>query len=80
MTKPEERPAIDFILLRDGNLLGFHPISDAAKSWLEANVESGGWQWLGGALWIDARMGEAIVTGIVGAGLEIIDGETWGQS
>lgn len=46
------------------------PKTEAAKCWLDENVASEAWQWLGDGLGIEHRYIEGVWQGIVDAGLE----------
>lgn len=54
-----------------GSVCGFEPLSPAARDWLDENVESEGWQWLGNILWVDDRFGGDLQWGAEDAGLVI---------
>ena len=47
------------------------PVSDAAKEWVEENIELEDWQWLGPAFSVDQHCIENLVQGMVGDGLEV---------
>jgi hypothetical protein len=40
----------DFLIADHGSICMVAPVSDAAHEWLDENVASEPWQWLGGAL------------------------------
>lgn len=61
--------AHDFDIIDEGSVVGIKPLSEAAQDWLDENVQSGSWQWLGGTLWIDHRYADAIITGMIDDGL-----------
>lgn len=46
---------LDVALINQGSLIGFMPVSDAAKQWFQENVSSEDWQWFGNVLWVDHR-------------------------
>jgi hypothetical protein len=62
----------DIIVRREGySMVLFTPESDAAREWLEENLETEGWQWLGDSLALDGRCAPPIVDGMLAAGLEV---------
>jgi hypothetical protein len=62
---------VDFRITDDGSVVGFKPVSEAALDWINENVESEPWQWLGNALWVDHRMAQPLLDGIIEAGFEV---------
>lgn len=61
----------DFIVTDQGSVVGLTPNTEQARVWLDENVQSEGWQWLGHTLWIDHRMAENILAGVTDEGLTI---------
>jgi hypothetical protein len=53
-----------------GSLFLVHPQSDAAKQWIEENVQSDA-QWFGRYLVVEHRYIRNLVTGMLEAGLEV---------
>jgi hypothetical protein len=45
----------DFLIADHGSVVTIAPVSEAARDWIDENVASEPWQWLGGALCIDHR-------------------------
>jgi hypothetical protein len=46
-----ENPTMsDFQIADHGSIISIKPVSEAARTWVEENVVSEPWQWLGGAL------------------------------
>jgi hypothetical protein len=62
---------VDFEVNDTGSIVQIIPLTPAASEWLDENVESEGWQWMGNALCIDPRSAEAVIDGMVGDGLEM---------
>lgn len=60
---------MDFELVDGGSLVGITPLTDAATDWIDENVASEGWQWMGRTLYVDARYAEPLVNGMIGDGL-----------
>lgn len=54
-----------------GSIIGITPLTQAGRDWIDENVQSEGWQWLGGTLNIEPRMAVAVVTGMEADGLAI---------
>ena len=61
----------DVRVYSDSTLVGFQPVSDAAREWFAENVESEPWQWMGGVLWCDARPAQALVEGLAAEGFNL---------
>ena len=59
----------DFLLYDCGSIIQLTPQTRSAKEWLQANVESEGWQWMGNGLCIDRRMAIGLVEAIVAEGM-----------
>ncbi len=45
----------DFLIADHGSIISIVPITEAALKWIDENVVSEPWQWLGGALCVDRR-------------------------
>ena len=54
-----------------GSVVLFIPSNSEEVAWLEDNVSSESWQWLGGSLAVDHHMAEGLIEGIRNAGFEI---------
>lgn len=54
----------DFLFIDHGSIVGFTPLSDEAREWMDDNVQSEGWQWMGRTLMVDARMGMPLLEAI----------------
>ena len=60
------------IRIRDqGTLIGFEPVSDEAIEWINDNVFSEPWQWLGPTLWVEHRLAQELAIVLVAAGLNV---------
>jgi hypothetical protein len=57
----------DFVIQNDGTILLFRPLTDAAREWLEANVQEDA-QWFGGALVVEHRYAGALAVALIEAG------------
>jgi hypothetical protein len=60
----------DFSVTDHGTLVAISPLTDTAREWIDENVVSEGWQWMGGSLFVEHRYAEDLVSGMVDAGLE----------
>lgn len=65
------KKSIDAQVDNQGSLWLIRPLSLRANKWLSAHVDSQPWQWLGGALCIDARMATPIVRAMKRARLSV---------
>lgn len=63
--------APDVRITNCGSIVQFEPVSQAARDWFDANVQSEGWQWLGNRLSVDLHYATALAIGIEDAGLTI---------
>jgi hypothetical protein len=58
----------DFEIRNEGNVFLFTPLTGVCLQWLEENVVSGGWQWLGRSLAVDYRYAQQLRAGLIEAG------------
>jgi hypothetical protein len=71
--------APDVIVENQKGLVLFRPVTPAGRAWLETHVQVEPWQWQEGVLVVDGQdRGQAIMTGLLNAGLQVGDalGET----
>jgi hypothetical protein len=69
---PSWKPTMsDFQIADHGSIISIKPVSDAARQWVDENVVSEPWQWLGGALCVDVRCARHLVDEIAAQGFEI---------
>ena len=61
----------DVAILNQGSLIGFQPVSDAAKEWFEHNVASEDWQWFGNTLWVEHRLAKELAIAVIAVGLDL---------
>jgi hypothetical protein len=61
----------DFQIADHGSIISIKPVSEAARTWIDENVVSEPWQWLGGALCVDIRCARDFIDGIAAEGFEI---------
>ena len=61
----------DFQIADHGTVISIRPLNDAARQWLAQNVVSEPWQWVQGALCVEARFARDLVLEIEEAGFEI---------
>jgi len=61
----------DFKIADQGTVISIRPLNDAACQWVEENVVSEPWQWVQGALSVDARIARDLLREIEEAGFEI---------
>lgn len=60
------------ILVHDhGSVVGFTPISLAASSWIDENVQTEDWQWMGPCLYVDRRPAADLLDAMLNAGLVV---------
>ncbi len=61
----------DFLIADHGSIISIRPISNAAMKWIDENVASEPWQWLGGALCVDHRYARDLTDEIAAAGFVV---------
>ena len=71
MTGAAAATTADILIEDHGSVVLARPLTEAGKSWLDENVESEGWQWLGGALACEPRYVGVLVEGARGDGLGV---------
>lgn len=54
-----------------GSIVMFTPRTDAGREWMDENVESEPWQWMGPSLCVDHRPAQDLVEGMQEAGLTL---------
>jgi hypothetical protein len=61
----------DFLIADHGSIVSILPVSAAAREWLDANIMSEPWQWLGGAIAVDPRCARDIIAALADTGFAI---------
>jgi hypothetical protein len=61
----------DFQIADHGTVISIRPLSEAARQWLDENVVAEPWQWIQGALCVEARFARDLLLEIEEAGFEI---------
>jgi hypothetical protein len=61
----------DFRIADHGTVISIRPLNEAARQWLDENVVTEAWQWVEGALCVEARFARDLVIEIAEAGFEI---------
>ena len=61
----------DFQITDQGSIFLIRPLNEAARQWLDENVVTEAWQWVEGALCVEARFARELVAEITDAGFEI---------
>ena len=61
----------DFSISDQRSIFLIRPLNEAARQWLDENVVSEPWQWVQGALCVDARLARDLVTEITEAGFTV---------
>ena len=61
----------DFQIADHGSIISIKPVSEAARTWVDENVVSEPWQWLGGALCVDTRYACDLINELAAEGFEI---------
>ena len=63
----------DVLIRNEGTIIQIIPETEAAKEWIDENVHSEPWQWLGPTLCVDHRMAGPLIEGMADAGLELAE-------
>jgi len=61
----------DFQIADHGTVISIRPLNETASQWLDENVVSKPWQWVQGALCVEARFARDLIIEIEQAGFEI---------
>jgi len=61
----------DFQIADHGTIICVRPLNDAALQWIDENVVSEPWQWVQGALCVEARFARDLIIEIEEAGFQI---------
>ena len=61
----------DFQIADQGSIISIRPLNEAACQWLQENVVSEPWQWVQGALCVEARFARDLIIEIEQAGLTV---------
>ena len=59
----------DVEIFPQGAVVGFRPLSQAAKEWFTENMASSDYQWLGPVLYVESRFADELTAGLAEAGL-----------
>ena len=62
---------IDVIVDRHGSVVGFTPMTDAAREWIDEKCQTEGWQWLGATLNVDVGLAGELAAGMQADGLTL---------
>jgi hypothetical protein len=61
----------DFQIADQGSIFLIRPLNEAARRWLDENVVSEPWQWVGDALCVEARFARDLLIEIEQAGFAV---------
>lgn len=62
----------DVSVRNEGSVFAFTPRTAAGRAWIDENVASAGWQWMGPALVVEARLAPELARGMQDAGLKVV--------
>ena len=71
---PETPVVVDVQVVNEGTIVLFRPLTDAARTWIDENVNSEDYQWFGGGLCVEHRYANDIVEGMKADGLVTVAG------
>lgn len=61
----------DVTVHNEGSVFGFQLSSTGAREWVQANVATEGWQWMGNTLYVDHRHAGELAEILMGAGFDV---------
>jgi len=64
-------PTVDVRIESHGSIVVVQPMTPAARTWLDANVSSEPWQWMGDGLCVDWRYATELAAGMMADGLSV---------
>ena len=64
-------PSQDLLVRNCGSIWQFFPLSQKASDWIDENVETESWQWVGNSRVVDWRFGGPLLDGARAAGLKV---------
>jgi virulence-associated protein VagC len=67
--KESRRTTADVSVENQGSVVVLQPLTKKAKLWIDENVSSEPWQWVGNGLVIDWRMAEELIDAMQEEGL-----------
>ena len=59
----------DVEIRNEGSIFTFTPVTKTAQDWINENVQTEGWQWLGKALCVDQHCAGPLAEGMASSGL-----------
>jgi hypothetical protein len=68
-SQPDPQPGPDVLVANAGTVFTFCPLNAKAKSWIDDNVASESYQWLGRTLVVEHRYAWGLAEGMIDAGL-----------
>jgi hypothetical protein len=72
MAIKREIQKIDLTVRDCGTVIRLTPMTNYGQEWIDANVHSEPWQWLGKSLVVDWRFARSLVEGAGEAGLRVL--------
>ena len=62
---------VDVQIENCGSIFTFQPLTDAASDWIEQNVPTEPWQWMGGRMCVEHRFARNLAQGMLDDGLKV---------
>ena len=69
--KPKKPNKTAIEVKRSGSIFLFEPLTQRAEDWIENNVQSEVWQWLGRKLAVERACALDLASGMLAAGLKV---------
>ena len=69
MAKKKAAPKLDARFVNNGTICTIYVYTEAAKDWVNENVQTEGWQWMGNGFSGEPRMMLAVAEGMQADGL-----------
>ena len=67
----QRAPLQDMLVRNCGSIWQLSPLSQKASDWIDENVVTEGWQWMGSSLVVDWRFAGPLLDGARAAGLKL---------
>ena len=68
---PLKCPSNDLVFRNCGTVWQFIPLSQKASEWIQENVHTDDWQWIGPGFAVDWRFAGPLIQGARAAGLQV---------
>jgi hypothetical protein len=67
----QQTETIDVLIENNGSIFSIIPLTQEGRDWIDNNVQSEGWQWLGDRLNVEPRYAYDLAAGMLADGLRV---------